>query len=136
MSIRINRLDTHYMYRDVIDVYAMDMMVTQIEDAKGYKKCIGFEHIIKTTLGMQNVNEIAAASKRNESLHFGGADYAASTTMIGGVNPVHSVLTDPAEDGSREVHWGDMWHYALARMVVAARVDRLRAIDAPFDDFF
>ena len=161
MSIRINGLDTHYMYRDVVDiveqagerldlimipkvgtaadVYAVDMMVTQIEDAKGYKKRIGFEHIIETALGMQNVSEIAAASKRNESLHFGVADYAASTrartTIIGGVNPDYSVLTDPAEDGSRNVHWGDMWHYALARMVVAARANGLRPIDGPFGDF-
>lgn len=161
MSVRINGLDTHYMYRDVVDVveqaganldlimipkvgtaadvYAVDMMVTQIEDAKGYKKRIGFEHIIETALGMQNVHEIAAASKRNESLHFGVADYAASTrartTVIGGVNPNYSVLTDPAEDGSRDVHWGDMWHYAIARMVVAARANGLRPIDGPFGDF-
>ena len=161
MSIRINGLDTHYMYRDLVDiveqagerldlimipkvgtaadVYAVDMMVTQIEDAKGYKKRIGFEHIIETALGMQNVSEIAAASKRNESLHFGVADYAASTrsrtTIIGGVNPDYSVLTDPAQDGSRNVHWCDMWHYALARMVVAARANGLRPIDGPFGDF-
>jgi malyl-CoA/(S)-citramalyl-CoA lyase len=161
MSVRINGLDTHYMYRDVVDVveqagerldlimipkvgtaadvYAVDMMVTQIEDAKGYKKRIGFEHIIETALGMQNVSEIAAASKRNESLHFGVADYAASTrartTIIGGVNPDYSVLTDPLADGSRAVHWGDMWHYALARMVVAARANGLRPVDGPFGDF-
>ena len=161
MSVRINGLDTHYMYRDVVDVveqagerldlimipkvgtaadvYAVDMMVTQIEAAKGYKKRIGFEHIIETALGMQNVSEIAAASPRNESLHFGVADYAASTrartTIIGGVNEDYSVLTDPAKDGSREAHWGDMWHYALARMVVAARANGLRPIDGPFGDF-
>ena len=161
MSVRINGLDTHYMYRDVVDVveqagerldlimipkvgtaadvYAVDMMVTQIEAAKGYKKRIGFEHIIETALGMQNVSEIAAASPRNESLHFGVADYAASTrartTIIGGVNEDYSVLTDPAKDGSREVHWGHMWHYALARMVVAARANGLRPIDGPFGDF-
>ena len=56
MSVRINGLDTHYMYRDVVDVmeqggerldlimipkvgtaadvYALDMMVTQIETAR------------------------------------------------------------------------------------------------------
>jgi len=45
------------------------------------------------------------------------------------------VLTDPNEDGSRDVHWGDMWHYALARMVVAARANGLRPIDGPFGDF-
>ncbi|MEK6216591.1 MAG: CoA ester lyase [Boseongicola sp.] len=161
MSIRINGLDTHYMYRDVVDVvehagerldlimipkvrtaadvYAVDMMVTQIEDAKGFSNRIGFEHIIETALGMQNVTEIAGASKRNESLHFGVADYAASmrarTTVIGGVNENYAVLTDPLADGSRETHWGDMWHYALARMVVAARANGLRPIDGPFGDF-
>ncbi len=161
MSVRINGLDTHYMYRDVVDVveqagerldlimipkvgtaadvYAIDMLVTQIEDAKGYSKSIGFEHIIETALGMQNVHEIAAASKRNESLHFGVADYAASTrartTVIGGVNPDYSVLTDPDGDGNREVHWDDMWHYAQARMVVAARANGLRPVDGPFGDF-
>ena len=161
MSIRINGLDTHYMYRDVVDVveqagerldlimipkvgtaadvYAIDMLVTQIEDAKGLKKRIGFEHIIETALGMQNVNEIAASSKRNESLHFGVADYAASmrarTTVIGGVNEHYSVLTDPGEDGSRQVHWGDMWHSAIANMVVAARANGLRPVDGPFGNF-
>ena len=161
MSIRINGLDTHYMYRDIVDVveqagtrldlimipkvgtaadvYAIDMMVTQIEDAKGYKKRIGFEHIIETALGMQNVHEIASASKRNESLHFGVADYAASTrartTIIGGVNPDYSVLTDPDEDNARQIHWGDMWHYAISRMVVAARANGLRPVDGPFGDF-
>ena len=121
------------------DVYAIDMLVTQIEDATGLTTRIGFEHIIETALGMQNVSEIAAASPRNESLHFGVADYAASTrartTVIGGVNPDYSVLTDAAEDGQRDAHWGDMWHYALARMVVAARANGLRPIDGPFGDF-
>jgi len=160
MSVRINGLDTHYMYRDVVDVveqagdkldlimipkvgtaadvYAVDMMVTQIEQAKGLTKRIGFEHIIETALGMQNVSEIAGASKRNESLHFGVADYAASTrartTNIGGANPDYAMLTD-AGDGARETHWGDMWHYAIARMVVAARANGLRPIDGPFGDF-
>src|SRR5579871_6738625 len=135
MSVRINGLDTHYMYRDVVDV-----MVTQCEAATGRKKRIGFEMIIETALGMQNVHEIAAASRRNESLHFGVADYAASTkartTNIGGVNPDYAVLTDKvAGSDRRDVHWGDMWHYAIARMVVAARANGLRPVDGPFGDF-
>lgn len=119
LAVRINGLDTHFMYRDVVDVleqagdrldlimipkvgtaadvYAVDMLVTQIEAAKGRKKRIGFELIIETALGMQNINEIAAASPRNKSLHFGVADYAASTrartTSIGGANPDYAVLT-------------------------------------------
>jgi malyl-CoA/(S)-citramalyl-CoA lyase len=88
---------------------------------------------------MQNVHAIAAASKRNESLHFGVADYAASTrartTSIGGANQDYAVLTEPLADGSRETHWGDMWHYALARMVVAARANGLRPVDGPFGNF-
>lgn len=161
MSIRINGLDTHYMYRDVVDileqagerldlimipkvgtaadVYAVDMLATQVEDAVGLTKRVGFELIIETALGMQNVGAIAGASKRNESLHFGVADYAASmrarTTVIGGVNRHYSVLTDPDENGNREVHWGDMWHSAIANMVVAARANGLRPIDGPFGDF-
>jgi len=162
VSVRINGLDTQYMYRDVVDlleqagdridlimipkvgtaadVYAVDMLVTQVEAAKARKKRLGFELIIETALGMANIHEIARASKRNESLHFGVADYAASTrartTVIGGPNPDYAVLTDKTEDGSpREVHWGDMWHYAVARMVVAARANGLRPIDGPFGDF-
>ena len=162
LSVRINGLDTHYMYRDVIDVieqggdrldlimipkvgtaadvYAVDMLVTQVEDAIGRKKRLGFEHIIETALGMANVDEIAAASKRNESLHFGVADYAASTkartTVIGGPNALYGVLTDPAgKHDERAYHWGDMWHYAISRMVVAARANGLRPLDGPFGDF-
>jgi len=123
----------------VADVYAVDMLVSQVEAAKGRKKRIGFELIIETALGMSNVDAIAKASPRNESLHFGVADYAASTkartTQIGGPNPNYVVLTDPDADGNRQTHWGDMWHYAIARMVVAARAAGLRPIDGPFGDF-
>ncbi|SLN32705.1 HpcH/HpaI aldolase/citrate lyase family protein [Oceanibacterium hippocampi] len=161
VSVRINGLDTHYMYRDIVDVveqggerldlimipkvgtasdvYAVDMLITQIETAIGRKKRIGLEMIIETALGMQNIGEIAAASPRNESLHFGVADYSASTrartTGIGGPNPLYGVLTDPDDAGRREYHWGDMWHYAISRMVVAARANGLRPIDGPFGDF-
>jgi malyl-CoA/(S)-citramalyl-CoA lyase len=161
LSVRINGLDTHFMYRDVVDVleqagdrldlimipkvgtpedvYALDMLVTQIEAAKGRKKRLGFELIIETALGMQNINAIASASSRLESLHFGVADYAASTkartTRIGGANPDYAVLTDPDAAGARATHWGDMWHYATARLVVAARANGLRPVDGPFGDF-
>jgi malyl-CoA/(S)-citramalyl-CoA lyase len=115
------------------------MLLTQIEAAKGYTKRIGLEMIIETALGMQNVHEIAAASPRNESLHFGVADYAASTktrtTGIGGPHPDYHVLTDADAEGRREVHWGDVWHYAIARMVVAARANGLRPLDGPFGNF-
>lgn len=161
LSVRINGLDTHFMYRDVVDVveqagerldvlmipkvgtaadvYALDMLVTQIEAAKGRRKRLGFELIIETALGMENIAAIAGASRRNESLHFGVADYAASTrartTGIGGPNRDYTVLSDKDAAGERSLHWGDPWHYALARMVVAARAHGLRPVDGPFGDF-
>jgi malyl-CoA/(S)-citramalyl-CoA lyase len=161
LSVRINGLDTPWMYRDLVevleqagerldlimipkvgtaaDVYAVDMLVTQIETAKRRTKRVGFELIIETALGMMNVEAIAGASPRNESLHFGVADYAASTrartTGIGGANPDYVVLTDAPADGPRARHWGDPWHYPLARLVVAARAHGLRAVDGPFGDF-
>jgi malyl-CoA/(S)-citramalyl-CoA lyase len=161
LSMRINGLDTPYMYRDLVDIlegaserldlllipkagvaadiYAVDMLVTQIEQATGRSKRLGFEIMIETALGMANIDEIAGASTRNESLHLGQNDYAASTGMevavVGGPHPDYSVLTDPFVKGGRERHWGDMWHYAISRLVVAARAHGLRPVDGPFLDF-
>jgi citrate lyase subunit beta/citryl-CoA lyase len=144
--VRINSLDTHYMYRDVVDVveqagdrldtilipkvgvaadvYMVDAMLTQIETARGYSNKIGIEALIEITLGMANVDAIATSSPRMEAMHFGVADYAAScrarTTNIGGLNPDYP---------------GDQWHHGLSRMLVACRAYGLRAIDGPFGDF-
>jgi malyl-CoA/(S)-citramalyl-CoA lyase len=146
ISLRINSLDTHYMYRDVVDVveqagdrldtilipkvgvaadvYMVDAMLTQIETAKGFTNRIGIEALIEITLGMANVDAIATSSPRMEAMHFGVADYAAScrarTTNIGGLNPDYP---------------GDQWHHGLSRMLVACRAYGLRAIDGPFGDF-
>jgi malyl-CoA/(S)-citramalyl-CoA lyase len=160
MMIRINGLDTHYMYRDVVDiveacprldmilipkagvpadVYALDMLVTQIETAKKRSKRIGFEVLIETALGMANVEAIAQSSKRLEAMSFGVADYAASTrartTVIGGVNPDYGVLSDKDSEGKRTFFWSDQWHAAQTRMMVACRAYGLRPIDGPFGDF-
>ena len=160
MMVRINGLDTHYMYRDLVDiveacprldmilipkagvaadVYAVDMMVTQIEAAKKRTKRIGFEVLIETALGMANVEAIAQSSKRLEAMSFGVADYAASTrartTVIGGVNRDSGVLTDKDADGKREYFWTDPWHAAQTRMLIACRAYGLRPIDGPFGDF-
>jgi malyl-CoA/(S)-citramalyl-CoA lyase len=160
MMVRINGLDTHYMYRDVVDiveacprldmilipkvgvaqdVYAVDMMVTQIEAAKKRSKRIGFEVLIETALGMANVESIAQSSKRLEAMSFGVADYAASTrartTVIGGVHADSGVLTDKDVGGQRQYFWTDPWHAAQTRMLVACRAYGLRPIDGPFGDF-
>lgn len=146
MSIRINGLDTHYMYRDVVDIleqagqfidtilvpkvgvpgdlYMVEAMCNQIEQAMDFEHKIGLEALIETALGMANVEAIAQASPRLEAMHFGVADYAASnrarTVVIGGLNPDYP---------------GDQWHFALSRMTVACRAYGLRAIDGPFGDF-
>ncbi len=160
MMIRINGLDTHYMYRDVVDiveacprldmilipkvgvpadVYAIDMLVTQIETAKKRQKRIGFEVLIETALGMANVEAIAQSSKRLEAMSFGVADYAASTrartTVIGGVNADYGVLSDKDAKGDRQYFWADPWHAAQTRMMIACRAYGLRPIDGPFGDF-
>jgi len=160
MMVRINGLDTHYMYRDVVDiveacprldmilipkvgvaqdVYAVDVLVTQIEAAKKRAKRIGFEVLIETALGMANVEAIAQSSRRLEAMSFGVADYAASTrartTVIGGVHRDSGVLTDRDTEGRRQYFWSDPWHAAQTRMLVACRAYGLRPIDGPFGDF-
>ncbi|ETX14243.1 Malyl-CoA lyase [Roseivivax halodurans JCM 10272] len=146
VSVRINGLDTQYMYRDVVDLmeqagdridtllvpkvgvpadlYAVEAMVNQIEQACALERKVGLEALIETALGMANVEEIARFGGRLEALHFGVADYAASmrarTVNIGGLNPVYP---------------GDQWHASISRMVVACRAYGLRAIDGPFGDF-
>ncbi len=161
LSVRINGLDTPFMYRDVVDVieqagdrldlvmvpkvgtaadvYAVDVLLTQIETAKGRDRRLGIEVLIESAQGMQNVEAIAGASRRLESLHFGSGDFAASigarTMTIGGPHPGYAVLTDADAGGRRVSHWNDMWHYALARLVVAARAHGLRPIDGPYADY-
>ncbi len=146
ISVRINSLDTHYMYRDVVDimeqvgnkvdtilvpkvgtssdVYTVDCLLTQIENQKKLNNKVGIECLIETALGMSNIKEIAQSSKRLEALHFGVADYAASlrarTVVIGGLNPDYP---------------GDQWHHGLSQLVMTCRAYGLRAIDGPFGDF-
>ncbi len=146
ISVRINSPDTHYMYKDLIDiveevgekldtvllpkagtasdVYMIDCLLTQIETNKKFKNKIGIECLIETALGMSNIKEIAKSSERLEALHFGVADYAASlrarTVVIGGLNPDYP---------------GDQWHHGLSQLVMTCRAYGLRAIDGPFGDF-
>jgi citrate lyase beta subunit len=146
ICVRINGLDTHYMYRDVVDVveqaghrldtilipkvgvpadvYMVDALLSQIEVARGIGHRIGIDVLIETALGMANVEAIAQSSPRLEAMHFGVADYSAScrarTVNIGGLNPDYP---------------GDQWHAALSRMIVACRAYGLRPIDGPFGDF-
>lgn len=158
LCVRINGLDTPHMYRDLVDlleadterldlimipkagnrsdIYAVDMLVTQIETAMLRKRKLGFQIMIETAQGLANIDEIAVASSRIDSLHIGQNDLAASLgarmTKVGGANPNYHILTDADASGARFQHWGDMWHYAIARLVTAARAAGLRPVDGPF----
>jgi malyl-CoA/(S)-citramalyl-CoA lyase len=162
VSVRINGLDTRWCYRDIVEVveragHVLDTvlipkvgtpsdvefvatLLDQMEQEKGWDPGgIAIHILIETARGMVNVEAIGRARPdRLEAMVFGVADYAASvqarTTHIGGANPDYSVLTDPADDRSREAHWGDQWHFGISRMVAACRAEGLRPIDGPFGD--
>jgi malyl-CoA/(S)-citramalyl-CoA lyase len=158
VSIRINGLDTHWCYRDVVDVveqagdkldtilipkvnepadiYFVATLLEQIEQAKGYEP-INIHILIETARGMANVEAIAqTCPERMEAMVFGVADYAASTqartTQMGGANEDYGMLGQPDASGQRAFFLGDQWHFALSRMVVACRAYGLRPIDGPF----
>ncbi|RPI41744.1 MAG: CoA ester lyase, partial [Betaproteobacteria bacterium] len=121
------------------DVYALDMLVTQIEDAAGRAKRLGFEVLIETALGLANVEAIAQSSRRLEAMSFGSGDFAVSTrartTAIGGLHPDYGVLSDRNDAGERAFHQTDPWHAAQVRMLVACRAYGLRPIDGVYGDF-
>jgi len=160
ISVRINGLDTPWCYRDVVevveeaggrletllvpkvgkaeDVHFVATLLSQIEADKGLER-IGLSVLVETAVGMANVESIAqACPERLEALVFGQGDFSvftrARTRGVGASSPEYAVLTDPDEGGARALHWSDQWHYALARVVVAARAYGLRPIDGPFGD--
>jgi len=164
VTVRINGLDTRYCYRDIVDVveqsgewldtvlipkaasagdiHLVSTLLCQIEEEVGIEEPIGISALIETAAGMVNLDEIAASSpERMAALIFGVADYAASieshTASIGGSDAGYAVITDRDEEteASRELHWGDQWHYPLARIAVTCRAHGLRPIDGPFGDF-
>jgi malyl-CoA/(S)-citramalyl-CoA lyase len=163
VSVRVNGLDTHWCYRDVVevveqagqildtvlvpkvgspsDVEFVATLLDQIEQRNGWPPGrIGIHILIETAKGMANVEAIShARPDRLEAMVFGVADYAASvrarTMNIGGANPDYAVLTDADAAGERALHWGDQWHFGISRMVAACRAEGLRPIDGPFGDF-
>ena len=154
LSVRINGLDTPFWYRDVVDlleqagdrldqimvpkvgcaadVYAVDALVSAIEQAKGRRR-ISFEVIIESAAGITHVDEIAAASPRLQAISLGAADFAASmgmqTTGIGGTQENYYML----QAGAR--HWPDPWHWAQTAIVAACRANGVLPVDGPFGDF-
>jgi malyl-CoA/(S)-citramalyl-CoA lyase len=131
--VMIPKIDT------VDDVRRIESAIAAVEAERAITPRVGIELLIESARGMMNVEAIAGASGRIEALHFGPGDYAASigtrSTTIGGANPRYGVLTGAGGDPDRAYHWNDVFHYALSRIVVAARAHGLRPVDGPYADF-
>ncbi|WP_028936811.1 HpcH/HpaI aldolase/citrate lyase family protein [Pseudonocardia spinosispora] len=143
--VRVNDWTTEWTYRDVTEVVegaganldclmlpkvqtaeqviALDLLITQIEKTMGYEVGkIGIEAQIENALGLTNVNAIAAASPRVETIIFGPADFMASINMkslvVGEQPPGYDV--------------GDAYHHILMSILMAARAYDKQAIDGPY----
>ena len=150
VAVRINGLDTPFAYRDLLeiveeagaavaavvvpkvnhpgDIHFVARMLDGIELARGLDRPIAIEASIETAQGLAEVRAIATASPRLRSLVFGIADYAAS---------VGARLVSLSGHGENEadIYPGHRWHFALSRMIMAAKAAGLMAIDAPYGFF-
>ena len=143
-TVRVNDLTTHWTYRDVVTVVegaghnldcimlpkvqdagqvgALDLLLTQIEKTMGFEVGrIGIEAQIENARGLMNVEQIAAASPRLETIIFGPADFMASINM-------KSLVVGEQPPG----YPADAYHYILMRILIAARAHDLQAIDGPY----
>lgn len=143
--VRINDLETHLAYEDVIEVVegarenldviiipkvrsAFDvkwvaLLLDQIETKIGMEKTIGLEVLIEEVEAMVNVEEIAAADSRLEALIFGVGDYSAAQGI------------DFDALGSDYPYPADVWHYGRNKITIAARMHGLDSIDGPYPNF-
>jgi citrate lyase subunit beta/citryl-CoA lyase len=142
--VRVNDWTTQWTYQDVITVVegaganldclmlpkvadaaqvrALDLLLTQVEKAVGLPAGrIGIEAQIENAAGLVNVDAIAAASPRLETIVFGPADFMASINM-------KSLVVGEQPPG----YPADAYHYILMRILIAARARDLQAIDGPY----
>jgi citrate lyase subunit beta / citryl-CoA lyase len=142
--VRVNDWTTPWTYRDVITVVegaganldclmlpkvadaaqvrALDLLLTQVEKTAGLPAGrIGIEAQIENAAGLVNVDAIAAASPRLETIVFGPADFMASINM-------KSLVVGEQPPG----YPADAYHYIMMRILIAARARGLQAIDGPY----
>jgi citrate lyase subunit beta/citryl-CoA lyase len=147
---RANALDTPYFYRDLIevveaagdfldtvmipkvnrpeDLHAVSVLLTQLELATGlYVGKVQLQAQIESAEGLTNADAIACATDRLEALHFGPGDFAATLRM-----PLTSIGVMDEWD---EAYPGHRFHYAMQRIVVAARAAGVRVLDGPVADY-
>ncbi len=150
ITVRINAPDSAFGYRDLLeigenagqnldavvvpkvdnsgDIHFVDRMLGGMERAGDLPHAIGIEASIETAGGLAAVQSIARSSPRIQSLVFGIADYSAS---------VGARLVSLSGHGENEqaLYPGHRWHFALSRIVMAAKANGLLAIDAPYGNF-
>jgi malyl-CoA/(S)-citramalyl-CoA lyase len=125
----------------VEDIHYVDRLLAQLEARAGLQRPILVHAILETAAGVQNVDEIAAASPRMQGISLGPADLAASrrmkTTRVGGGHPDYIVRADPNDGdihGTRAVFQQDLWHYTIAKMVDACAANGILPYYGPFGD--
>ncbi|HEY3736751.1 MAG TPA: CoA ester lyase [Jatrophihabitans sp.] len=123
------------------DIHYVDRLLAQLEARAGLSRPLLVHAILETAAGVQNVDEIAAASPRMQGISLGPADLAASrrmkTTRVGGGHPDYLVRADPKDGdihGARAIFQQDLWHYTIARMVDACAANGILPYYGPFGD--
>src|SRR2546421_4982817 len=123
------------------DIHYVDRLLAQLEAKAGLRRSLMVHAILETSLGVSNLEEIAAASPRIQGMSFGPADLAASrrmkTTRVGGGHPGYRVIEDPDPenpDAKRPSYMQDLWHYSIARMVDACTSSGILPFYGPYGD--
>lgn len=145
-AIRINGLDTQWCHDDIIevvthagaqldtivipkartakDVWWVDLLLTQLEAKLGLEKKIRLEVLIEEVEGLANAEQIVRASDRLDAVIFGVGDFSLSQGA--------RVDTNFVPMGE---YPGDFWAYARNKIMVAARIAGIDAIDSPYPDY-
>ncbi|ETZ59441.1 hpcH/HpaI aldolase/citrate lyase family protein [Mycobacterium sp. MAC_080597_8934] len=145
-AVRINGLDTPWCHDDLIevvtaagrnldtviipkarrarDVWWVDVLLSQLEAKLNLGNKIRLEVLIEEVEGLANAEEIAVASPRLDALIFGVGDFSLSQGARVDTNFV------PLGE-----YPGDFWQYARNKVIVAARIAGIDAIDAPYPDY-
>jgi citrate lyase subunit beta / citryl-CoA lyase len=103
------------------DVAFVDRALMQLEQSLGYPVGrIGIEVQIEDAEGLMRADEIAFSSDRIETLTYGPADFSASMQL-----PSLTVRNN-------DTYPGDIFHYVLFKLAVAARAAGVQVIDGPY----
>ncbi len=121
------------------DIHCIDRHLAQLEARHTLSRPILVHALVESSLGMLNVEEIAASSPRLQGMSLGPGDLAASrgmrTTSIGGWDPRYGVLGEPGGAGATRAFFPqDPWHATIVRLVDACRACGIRPFCGPFGE--